>query len=176
MTDLQWFLNCHEPWTRYRTRLDLIDAGQQDAAVQSDRAEMLAHPQVQALMRTAAEWPGYALNRHNDAKHPMVVCGMLLDFGFRADDPGIKPVVDAILARPSAEVRLNPGFLSPRPLVARIESNGHGWHVMRRPCLPSFLVWGQGLNQTCSVPRQEGISWTGMGDVLAEFSSRIDIQ
>lgn len=103
MIDLQWLLDCHEPWTRYRTRLDLLDAGQQDPAVQSDRAEMLAHPQMQALMRTAAEWPGYALKRHNDAKHPMVACGTLLDFGFRADDPGIKPVVDAILSHASED-------------------------------------------------------------------------
>jgi hypothetical protein len=89
-TDLmQWLLESDEPWTRYRTLIDLLDRPEDDPEVQAARAEMLAHPQVQALIAEAATWPGYALKRHNDAGHPIYKFSTLADFGVRADDPGL---------------------------------------------------------------------------------------
>ena len=96
----QWLLESDEPWTRYRTLVDLLDRPEDDPEVQAARAEMLAHPQVQALIAEAATWPGYALKRHNDAKHPIYKFSTLADFGLRADDPG--PVLS-----PSALLRIN---------------------------------------------------------------------
>jgi hypothetical protein len=64
---------------------------------------MLAHPQVQALIAEAATWPGYALKRHNDAKHPIYKFSTLADFGVRADDPGVAAGIEAVLAHQSPE-------------------------------------------------------------------------
>ncbi len=64
-------LQSPEPWTRYRTRLDLLDQPEADAAVQADRAELLAHPQVQALVAQTAGWGDAAFKRHNDAAYPI---------------------------------------------------------------------------------------------------------
>jgi hypothetical protein len=91
---IQWLLESDEPWTRYRTLVDLLDRPEDDPEVQAARAEMLAHPQVQALMAEAATWPGYALKRHNDASHPIYTFSTLADFGVRADDPG--PVLSGV--------------------------------------------------------------------------------
>jgi hypothetical protein len=66
---IEWLLASDEPWTRYRTLVDLLDRPEDDAEVQSARTAMLAHPQVRALIAEAAKWPGYAFKRHNDAKH-----------------------------------------------------------------------------------------------------------
>ncbi len=38
----RWLLASEEPWTRYRTLVDLL--GRSDAKVAHERAEMLAHP------------------------------------------------------------------------------------------------------------------------------------
>jgi hypothetical protein len=55
MTDvIEWLLESDEPWTRYRTLVDLLDQPEDDAGVQAARAEMLAHPQVQVLIAEAA--------------------------------------------------------------------------------------------------------------------------
>lgn len=97
----QWLLASDEPWTRYRTLVDLLDRPEDDPDVQTARAEMLAHPQVQALIAEAATWPGYALKRHNDAKHPLYKFSTLADFGVQADAMGT--AIEAMMAHQSAE-------------------------------------------------------------------------
>jgi hypothetical protein len=104
MTDtISWLLASNEPWTRYRTLVDLLDRTENDAEVQVTRQEMLAHPQIRGLIDKAATWPGFALKRHNDAKHPLYALSTLADFGLRADDPGVASIVKAVMAHQSAE-------------------------------------------------------------------------
>jgi hypothetical protein len=100
---MQWLLECDEPWTRYRTLVDLLDRPEGDPEVQAARAGMLAHPQVQALIAEAAAWPGYALKRHNDARHPIYKFSTLADFGVRAGDPGMAAGIEAVLAHQAPE-------------------------------------------------------------------------
>jgi hypothetical protein len=100
---IQWLLDSDEPWTRYRTLVDLLDWPADDPKVQSARAEMLAHPQVQGLIAEAATWPGCALQRHNDASHPLYKFSTLAEIGQRADDPGMSAVVEAVLAHQSPQ-------------------------------------------------------------------------
>jgi hypothetical protein len=47
---VQWLLNSDEPWTRYRTLVDLLDRPEDEPGVQAARGEMVASPQVQALI------------------------------------------------------------------------------------------------------------------------------
>ncbi|MBU0493368.1 MAG: hypothetical protein KKA73_04045 [Chloroflexi bacterium] len=104
MTDVtQWILTSDEPWTRYRTLVDLLDRPRDDPVVQVAHADMLAHPQVQAMIAEAAAWPGYAFKRHNDAGHPIYKLSTLADFGVRATDPGMATVIAAVLAHQSPE-------------------------------------------------------------------------
>ena len=100
---IEWLLDSEEPWTRYRTLVDLLDRPEEEAELQAARAKMLAHPQVQGLIDKAAAWPGYALKRHNDAKHPLYALSTLADFGLRASDPRMAPVVEAVTAHQSQE-------------------------------------------------------------------------
>jgi len=100
---IQWLLESDEPWTRYRTLIDLLDRPEDAPEVQAARAAMRAHPQVQALVVEAATWPGYALKRHNDAKHPIYKFSTLADFGVQADDPGMTAGIEAVLAYQSPE-------------------------------------------------------------------------
>ena len=86
---IQWLLDSDEPWTRYRTRVDLLDQSEEDAEVQASRAEMLAHPQVQTMAAEATTWGDRPLKRHNDAGHPIYKFSTLADFGVRASDAGV---------------------------------------------------------------------------------------
>ncbi len=100
---MQWLLESDEPWTRHRTLVDLLDRPVDDPEVQATRAEMLGHPQVREMMAEAAAWPGYALKRHNDAKHPLYKFSTLADFGVRADDPKMASGIEAVMAHQSPE-------------------------------------------------------------------------
>ena len=72
---MQWLLESDEPWTRYRTLVDLLDLPADDPTVAQARTEMLTHPQVQALIATANTWGERPLKRHNDASHPIGIIG-----------------------------------------------------------------------------------------------------
>ena len=100
---LQWLLQSPEPWTRYRTLTALMHLPSTDGRVQAARAEVLAHPQVQALAQEVCAWPGGAIRRHNDTSHPLHKLGVLADFGLQAADPALAPAVEAVLAHQSAQ-------------------------------------------------------------------------
>lgn len=100
---IKWLLQSDEPWTRYRTMVDLLHRPEDDIEVQAARAQMVAHPQVQDLIAQAGTWPGPALKRHNDASHPIYALSTLADFGLRVDDQGIPEAVGAVLAHQSRE-------------------------------------------------------------------------
>jgi hypothetical protein len=50
----------------------------------------------------AANWPGYALKRHNDAKHPIYKL-TLAYFDLRVDDPGIPAGIEMVMEHQSSE-------------------------------------------------------------------------
>jgi hypothetical protein len=100
---LEWLLDSNEPWTQYHTRVDLLDQPPDTPEVLRDRSAMLANPGVLSIISEAKNWPGYALTRHNDAKHNLYKISTLADFGLQIQDPGISAVADAILAHQSPE-------------------------------------------------------------------------
>ena len=99
----QWLLDSDESWTRYLTMVDLLELSENEPQVQQARSDMLDNPLVQALIDEANTWPCYALKRHNDAKHPIYKFSTLADFGLRADDPGMKTAINAVLAHQSEQ-------------------------------------------------------------------------
>ena len=100
---MQWLLESDEPWTRYRTLVDLLGRPEDVSEVRAARSEMLAHPQVQDMIAEAATWGERPLKRHNDAGHPIYKLSTLADFGVRADHPSVSAVIDAVLAHQSPE-------------------------------------------------------------------------
>jgi hypothetical protein len=103
-------------WVRYRTYRDMLGQPEAAAPVQAARAEMLADPQIQALVAELQGWPGPALKRHNDAGHLLHKATFLADLGLRANDPGMDVVVERMLAHPSSQgplrviVNISPSF------------------------------------------------------------------
>ena len=95
-SQINWLLESDEPWVRYRTLVDILDLPEWDSDVLSAREQMMNHPNVLELIDHLAEWPGYALKRHNDAKHLLYVLSSLADFGIRSSDPGKGSVMNNI--------------------------------------------------------------------------------
>lgn len=100
---MDWLLECDEPWTRYRTLVDLLDRPPDDAGVIAARKAMLAHSQVKTLMAEAATLGERAFTRHNDAGYPIYKLSTLADFGVQASDRGMAAILKNVLAHPSSE-------------------------------------------------------------------------
>ena len=97
------YLLAGPPWAAYRARRDLLGEPADDVAVQAARAAMVAHPRVAELMAALSDWPGPALKRHNDAKHPLHKLVFAADIGLRPGDPGVDALVQRVLACRSPE-------------------------------------------------------------------------
>jgi hypothetical protein len=146
-----WLLQSDEPWTRYRTLVDLLDRPEGDPEVQVARAEMLAHPQVQALIGEVAAWPGPPLRRHNDAKLLIHKWSTLADFGVRAGDPGVAAGAEAVMAHQSAEGPFRTVVNIPRAFGGTDE-DAWTWMACDAPTL-LYALLGLGLGEDERVQR-----------------------
>ncbi len=87
-----------EPWTRYRTLIDLCGRPADDPEVLSARAAMLADPLVQSIIMELRGWPGPALSSHKSSSQLFHKLAFLSDIGVRTEDPGMPEILDRILA------------------------------------------------------------------------------
>ncbi|MDF1513440.1 MAG: hypothetical protein P1S60_06485 [Anaerolineae bacterium] len=98
-----WLLEADEPWTQYRTYIDLLERPETDTDVRQSRKLMLNHPKIRVLISSASEWGIKPLKRHNDASHPLYALSALAEFGLSYDDPGIAEIVDEIITHQSPQ-------------------------------------------------------------------------
>ena len=94
---IDWLLQ-GEPWTAYRTRVDLLKQSEDEAGVQAARQAMIDSPPVRSLVDELAGWPGEVINSHKSAGHPLHKLTFLADLGLKADDPGMAIIIERILA------------------------------------------------------------------------------
>jgi hypothetical protein len=99
---VDWLLE-GEPWIEYRTRVDLLGQTESNAQVKSARKGMLASPQVKALVRELAFWPGKVIASHKSAGQPFHKLTFLADLGLTSRDPGVAAIVKRVVRHASAE-------------------------------------------------------------------------
>jgi len=104
-----WLLNEPEPWTQYRTRVDLLEMNESEPEVQNARQAMIDHPLVRSVAADAAAWGHDPVTRHNDAGHALHKLSLLADFGLTRDDPKMAALIERILHRQASQG----AFLSP---------------------------------------------------------------
>ena len=139
MSQQEWLLKSNEPWTHYRIMVDLLERPEDDKEVVEARVKMLAHPQIQSLITKAAAWGVQPLKRHNDSSHPIYALVTLADFGLRASDNGIQPIIEQILKNQSAEG----AFLSPLLIPQAYGGSGEmmwSWVACDAPLLLYVLL------------------------------------
>ena len=66
MSVIDWLLT-GEPWVRYRTFIDLLGRSPEETEMKALKEEMLAHPQMAALIKERLGRSGNVLNSHKSA-------------------------------------------------------------------------------------------------------------
>jgi hypothetical protein len=102
-TQISRLIDYDEPWTRYRTLVDILDYTPYSTKVSAARGEIIRHPQIQALITRASSFGDLPIKRHNDAGHPLYALSTLADFGCTSIDPGIGQLVEMIFSHQSPE-------------------------------------------------------------------------
>lgn len=103
MDKLTAWLLAGPPWVQYRTQLDLLGCTVDDPQVLAARQAMLNHQQIRLLLAELSEWPGTILKRHNDASHLLHKLTFIANLGLRTNDPGMKQIINRILAHQAKE-------------------------------------------------------------------------
>jgi hypothetical protein len=150
-SDLSWLLDSDEPWTRYRTRVDLEHQATGDPDVARARVDMVSCAEVRGLIERAAAWPGYALKRHNDAAHPLYALSTLADFGLTRSDPGIDAVAESVLQHFDGD-QFETLLWLPRFLTKEEDAERWSWMLCDAPTL-LYALLAFGCESEASVRR-----------------------
>ena len=90
---IEWLLQSN-PWTAYRTRIDLLDEPEDSEAVQKAREACLEDESIKKLINETKDWMPKAPTRNNDPKISYFKLRMLADFGLKSTDRDIKEIYD----------------------------------------------------------------------------------
>lgn len=82
----EWLLDSN-PWTRYCTLTDLLGKPETDEEVGSAYSELVADPQVLALIAAAEDWFPESVTRHNVPTLSHYRLRMLVDMGLKKRSP-----------------------------------------------------------------------------------------
>ncbi len=161
---LDWLLNSDEPWTRYRTLVDIVHQPEDDPDVSQAHQDMLRHPKIKELTSYANQRLELPIKRHNDASHPIYSVSTLADFGLQIDDPGINSIVDSIVAHQSAEGAYQSTILIPKHFGGSGEPQ-LSWVLCDAPTLlyslisfsqPDYGAFNAGLSHLTGLVQENG--------------------
>jgi hypothetical protein len=142
---IDYLLSSNEPWTRYRTLLDLCDLPEQDKEVQVARQALLEHPLVISLMEESRKLLTPPIKRHNDASHPLYKLSTLAEFGIKASHPGMALLLNEIRTHQTSEGILRSLVQVPRAFGGSGEDQW-SWMMCDTPTL-LYVMLKMGMNE-----------------------------
>lgn len=136
---IPWLLKSN-PWTHYRTLIDLLDLPADDSEVIEAKKELLADERIKNLISDAADWFPEPFTRHNNPKMSHYKLRMLADFGLTIEDLGITDIVhkasehreDRLFAVKQELPQKGKGFSTP-------SSDCDEWHAL--PCDSPLITY-----------------------------------
>jgi hypothetical protein len=99
---VDWLLRS-DPWTEYRTRIDLLREKIDSEAVALARSRMVNDPKVNRLMVSLTSWPGPVVSSHKSAGQFFHILPFLADLGLKENDEPLSAVIEKILMLDSEE-------------------------------------------------------------------------
>lgn len=135
---VEWLLS-GPAYVQHRARVDLLGQVEDSRAAAEARQAMLAEPLLQPILGELQNWPGQPLTSHRSAAQLYHKLNFLADLGFTAGDPGLQPVITAIMAHTSEQ--------GPFQLLIQIPAHfggsgeaGWAWMLCDAPLLVYALI------------------------------------
>ncbi len=92
-----------DPWTEYRTRVDLLDEPLDSSTALAARKQMISHPQIDSIITELTNWPGTVLSSHKSANQLYHKLSFIVDLGFKQDDSRFNIIIEKIIEHASPE-------------------------------------------------------------------------
>jgi hypothetical protein len=127
------------PWTAYRTRVDILDEPLDSSNVLSAHEQMITHPNVDLILTELTNWPGTVLSSHKSANQSFHRLSFIADLGLKHDDPRINRIIEKIFEHISAE---GP-FQLPMNIPVHFGGSGHdqyAWALCDAPIIVYSLT------------------------------------
>jgi hypothetical protein len=99
---IKWLLRSN-PWTEYRTRIDLLNQPEEAPEVILARSNMIHDARIMSLINEVSAWPGIVLSSHKSAGQLYHKLSFIADLGLDYNDPGISEIINKVKEYPSDE-------------------------------------------------------------------------
>jgi len=100
--NIDWLLNSN-PWTEYRTRIDILNQPADLPQVIEAHNRMTDHHLINSIISELMNWPGQVLNSHKSAGQCYHKLSFLADIGITYADSRIKKVIKKVYDHRSEE-------------------------------------------------------------------------
>ena len=136
---IPWLLESN-PWTKYRTLIDLLEQPKEAENVKRSFEELKQNQQIQTLISETTEWFPQSITRHNVPYLSHYKLQMLAEFGFEKKDNKIREIIKkatSCVKNNSYSIRQTlpvkgEGFTKPDP-------DANEWHAM--PCDSPIITY-----------------------------------
>lgn len=103
MRIIDFLLDDEQPWSAYRTMVDLMGMEEKEDQVLEMKGKMLGHPMVQRLMDDMKAWPGEVVKSHKRAGLLYHKLSFIADLGITKDDVDVSGISENLKKHRSAE-------------------------------------------------------------------------
>lgn len=99
---VNWLLKSN-PWTEYRTRIDLLDQSPDCEAAVASYDRMVGDPGITSVLDELKQWPGAVVNNHKNAGLLYHKLAFIADIGLKNTHPVVSQVIEKIFGHISEE-------------------------------------------------------------------------
>lgn len=101
--NIDFLLNAAEPWTVYRTLIDINKLDEKNHKVIKAKKLMLEHPLVKGLLEELHQWPGTVISSHKSAGQLYHKLSFIADIGLTKEDDDIMAIINKVIEHKSEE-------------------------------------------------------------------------
>lgn len=139
---IDWLLDSN-PWTRYRSFIDLLEYDYNSKEVKDAHADLIKDSNIQKLIQETSEWMPKAATRNNDPQITYFRLKMLSEFGLDKNDPGIKDIYKEATKHIRGDLFACKGTIPERPKkgqkIEKPDLEADVWHIS--PCNSPVITY-----------------------------------
>jgi len=132
-----WLIESN-PWTKYRTLIDLLEEHNSSKKLLEVKEELLCHPLIIDLIKETKEWFYIPLKRHDDSTSSHYKLKMLADFGFDITNNDIKQIVTNLKQHNESDLfAIKQALPEKGKFSVKVDDDFDEWHAL--PCDSTLL-------------------------------------